>query len=80
VRLGSRMFQARPVATGKARSPTVESLVRGTGSAASMWIEVSVWLKQPEAQTQGSLVVSVGAREIDIFHGDLKVLWLTRLH
>jgi len=34
VTLGGRLFQARAAATGKARSPTVESLVRGTSSAA----------------------------------------------
>jgi len=28
------LFQARAAATGKARSPTVESLVRGTSGAA----------------------------------------------
>jgi len=33
VTLGARLFQARAAATGKARSPTVESLVRGTISA-----------------------------------------------
>jgi len=34
VTLGGRLFQARAAATGKARSPNVESLVRGTSSAA----------------------------------------------
>jgi len=34
VTLGDRLVQARAVATGKARSPTVESLVRGTSSCA----------------------------------------------
>jgi len=34
VTLGGRLFQARAAANGKARSPTVESLVRGTSSAA----------------------------------------------
>jgi len=34
VTLGGRLFQARAAATGKARSPTVERLVRGTSSAA----------------------------------------------
>jgi len=33
VTLGGGLFQAHTVATGKARSPTVESLVRGTNSA-----------------------------------------------
>jgi len=32
--LGGRLFQARAATTGKARSPTVESLVRGMSSAA----------------------------------------------
>jgi len=34
VTLGGRLFQPRAVATGKAQSPTVESLVRETSSAA----------------------------------------------
>jgi len=34
VTLGGRLFQARAAATGKARTPTVESLVSGTSSAA----------------------------------------------
>jgi len=34
VTLGGRLFQARAAATGIAQPPTVESLVRGTGSAA----------------------------------------------
>jgi len=34
VTLGGRLFQAHAAATGIARSPTVESLVRGTSSAA----------------------------------------------
>jgi len=34
VTLGDRLFQAHAVATGKARSPTVESLMRGKSSAA----------------------------------------------
>jgi len=39
--LGGRLFQARAAATGKAQSPTVESLVRGTSSAPTMWIKVT---------------------------------------
>jgi len=34
VTLGGRLFQVHAAATGKAWSPTVESLVRGTSSAA----------------------------------------------
>jgi len=46
VTLGGRFFQARAAATGKARLPTVESLVRGT-ALPSMWVEISDGSQHP---------------------------------